>query len=167
MSDYPSFHRELHSGTLRRDGSGVFDAFLGKRLDHAPGNHVIDDTVLLGKKKWLFTRDEQGVVVSHFTAVHAAACRFSFQPHLAFRFGHITDKGEQPGDFGEHVFGNIAASGTRIGNEFLLVESLCDFKRLFCREAVFYVGFLLQGGQVVQERSLFRPLLPFYAGNGD
>ena len=55
----------------------------------------------------------------------------------------------------------VAASGSRIGDEFLLVELLCDFKRLFRREAVLGVGFLLERGQVIQERSFLYLLLTF------
>jgi len=157
LPDDAAFHRELHSGTLRRDGSGVLDAFLGERLDHAPGNHLIDGVVFFGEEQRFLSRDEQGVVVRHLATVHASACRDGFRLHLAFPFGQSPDEGEQLGDFGEHVFGDVA----RIGDELLLVELLRDFKRLFRREAVLGVGFLLERGQVVQERCFLRLLLAF------
>ena len=87
------------------------------------------------------------MVVCHLAAVYAAACRDGFCPHLVFPFWLRADEGEQLGDFSEHVFGDVAASGSRIGDELLLVELLRDFKRLFRREAVLGVGFLLERGK--------------------
>ena len=98
-------------------------------------------------------------MVRHLAAVHASACRDAFRLHLAFPFGQSPDEGEQLGDFGEHVFGYVAASGSRIGDELLLVKLLRDFKRLFRREAVLGVGFLLERRQVVQQRCFLRLLL--------
>ena len=98
-------------------------------------------------------------MVGHFAAVHIPACRLHLCLHLALPFGQSPDEGEQFGDFGEHVFGDVAASRSRIGDELLLVELLCDFKRLLRREAVLGVGFLLQGSEVVQQRSVLRLLL--------
>ena len=72
-------------------------------------------------------------MVCHLATVHASACRYGFRLHLAFPFGQSPDEGEQLGDFGEHVFGNVAASGSRIGDELLLVELLRDFKRLMSK----------------------------------
>ncbi len=161
LPDDAAFHRELHSGTFRRDGGGVLDAFLGESLNHAPGNHLINGAVLFGEEQRLLASDEQGVVVRHLAAVHTAACRLRFRLHLAFPFGQSPDEGEQLGDFSEHVFGYVAASGSRIGDELLLIELLRDFKRLFRREAVLGVGFLLERRQVVQERCFLRLLLAF------
>ena len=101
------------------------------------------------------------MVVRYLTTIHAAACRHGFRIDFAYPFGQVADEGEQFGDFREHVFGNVAAPGSRIGDEFLLVELLRDFKRLFRREAVFGVGFLLERGQVVQKRSVLYLLLAF------
>ena len=106
-------------------------------------------------------RDEQGMVVRHLAAVHAAACRGGFRPHLVFPFGLRADEGEQLGDFSEHVFGNVAVSRSRIGYKFLLVEFLRSFKRLFRREAVLGVGFFLERRQIIQKRSFLRLLLAF------
>jgi len=99
------------------------------------------------------------MVVRYLTTIHAAACRHGFQIDFAFPFGQVADEGEQFGDFREHVLGDVAAAGSRICDELLLVEPLRDFKRLFCREAVLGVGFLLKRGQVVQKRSFLRLLL--------
>ncbi len=96
------------------------------------------------------------MVVGHFAVVHTAACRLRFRLHLAFPFGHRTDEGKQFGYFGEHIFGNVPASRSRIGDEFLLVELLCDSKRLLRREAMLGVGLFLECGQVEQEWSFFR-----------
>ena len=113
-----------------RDGGSVLDAFFGESLKHAPGYHVIDGAVLFGEEQRLLARDEQGMVVCHLAAVQAAACRHGFRLQLALPFGQAADEGKQLGDFREHVFGNVAASGSRIGDELLLVELLRDFKRL-------------------------------------
>ena len=48
LPDDAAFCHELHSGTLHRDSSGVFDAFFRESLNHASGNHLIDDIVLFG-----------------------------------------------------------------------------------------------------------------------
>ena len=166
LPDDAAFHGELHSGTFRRDSGHVLDAFFGECLDHAPGNHVIDDVVLFGKEQRFLARNEQGMVVRHLSVVHAAACRCGFRPHLVFPFGLCADKGEQLGDFGVHVFGDVAATRSRIGYQFLLVEFLRGFKRLFRRETVLGVGFLLERGQVVQERSFLYLLLAFRFRDG-
>ena len=159
LPDDAAFHGELHSGTFCRDSGHVLDAFFGECLDHAPGNHLIDGAVLFGEEERFLARDEQGMVVRHLAVVHAAACRGGFCPHLVFPFGLRADEGEQLGDFREHVFGDVAASRSRIGYQLLLVELLRDFKRLFRREAVLGVGFFLERGQVVQERG-FPPSSP-------
>ena len=106
------------------------------------------------------------MVVGHLAAVHAAACRLRFRLHLAFPFGHRTDEGKQFGYFGEHIFGNVPASRSRIGDEFLLVELLCDYKRLLRREAMLGVGLFLECGQVEQEWSFFRLFLALYFRDG-
>ena len=150
LPDDAAFHGELHSGTFRRDSGHVLDAFFRECLYNAPSDHVVDDAVLFGKEQRLLARDEQGMVVRHLAVVHAAACWGGFRPHLVFPFGLRADKGEQLGYFSEHVFGDVAATRSRIGYQLLLVEFLYNFKRLFRRETVLGVGFLLERGQVVQ-----------------
>ena len=125
-----AFYGKLHSGTFRRDSGHILDAFLRECLDHAPGNHLIDGIVLFGEEERFLTRDEQGMVVCHLAVVHAAACRGGFCPHLVFPFGLCADESEQFGNFGKHVFGDVAASRSRIGYQLLFVEFLRDFKRL-------------------------------------
>jgi hypothetical protein len=99
------------------------------------------------------------MVVCHLAAVYAAACRDGFCPHLVFPFVLCADESEQFGNFGKHVFGDVAATRSRIGYQLLLVELLRDFKRLLRREAVLGVGFFLKRGQVVQQRGILRFLL--------
>ena len=159
LPDDAAFHGKLHSGTLRRDSGHFLDAFLRECLYHASGNHVIDCAILFGEEERFLARDKQGMVIRHLAVVHTAACRGGFCPHFVFPFGLCADKGEQLGDFSEHVFGDVAATRSRIGYQLLLVELLRDFKRLFRREAVLGVGFLLERGQVVQKRSFLRLLL--------
>ena len=159
LPDDAAFHGEFHSGTFRRDSGYVLDAFFRECLDHAPGNHLIDGIVLFGEEERFLTRDEQGMVVCHLAVVHAAACRGGFCPHLVFPFGLCADESEQFGNFGKHVFGDVAASRSRIGYQLLFVEFLRDFKRLFRREAVLGVGFFLERGQVVEQGSFLRLLL--------
>ena len=120
---------------------------------------MIDCAILFGEEERFLARNEQGMVVRHLSVVHAAACRCGFRPHLVFPFWLRADEGEQLGDFSEHVFGDVAATRSRIGYQLLLVELLSDFKRLFRREAVLGVGFLLERGQVVQKRSFLYLLL--------
>ena len=73
---------------------------------------------------------------------------------------------EQHGHFGKHVLRDVAAGRSRIGDELRLVELLYETERLFRREAVLRVRFLLQRGQVVQKRSVFYLLFLFDFGNG-
>ena len=99
------------------------------------------------------------MVVCYLAVIHATACRDGFCPHLVFPFGLCADESEQFGNFGKHVFGDVAASRSRIGYQLLFVEFLRDFKRLFRREAVLGVGFFLERGQVVEQGSFLRLLL--------
>ena len=117
-----AFYGKLHSGTFRHDSSHVLDAFFGECLYHASGNHLINGAVLFGEEERFLSRDEQGMVVCYLAVIHAAACRDGFCPHLVFPFGLRADKGEQLGDFSEHVFGDVAASRSRIGYQLLLVD---------------------------------------------
>ena len=105
-------------------------------------------------------------MVGHLAAVHTASCGSGFLLHLAFPFGHRTDEGKQLGNFSKHVVGDVAASRSRIGDEFLLVELLCDSKRLLRREAMLGVGLFLECGQVEQEWSFFRLFLALYFRDG-
>ena len=89
------------------------------------------------------------MVVGHFTVVHAAVCRLDSRSYLAFPFRQIADEGKQFGNLREHIFGNVTATSSRIGDEFLLVELLRNFKRLLRRKAVLGVGLLLERGQVI------------------
>ena len=161
LFDDAAFCHKFHSGTLCHDGGGILDAFFRESLDHASGYHLIDDIVLFREEQRFLASDEQSMVVCYLAAVHAAACRRDGDTYFARPFGKSGNEGEQLGDFREHVFGYVAASGSRIGDEFLLVELLCDFKRLFRREAVLGVGFLLERGQVIQERSFLYLLFTF------
>ena len=68
---------------------------------------------------------------------------------------------EQHGNFGKHVLRDIAARCSRIGDELRLVELLHEVERLFRREAVLRVRFLLERGQVVQQRRVLHLLLLF------
>ena len=95
------------------------------------------------------------MVVGHLAAVHTASCGSGFLLHLALPFGHRTDEGKQFGNFSKHVVGDVAASRSRIGDEFLLVELLCDFKRLLRREAMLGVGLFLERGDVYKRQSAY------------
>ena len=94
LFDDAAFCHELRSGTLRRNSGCVFDAFFRESLNHASGNHLIDDTVFFGEEQRFLARDEQGMVVCYLAAVHAAACRHCLQIDFFFPFGQITDEGE-------------------------------------------------------------------------
>jgi len=159
--DNAAFDCELHSGTFRRNGGYVLDAFFGECLNHAPGNQVVHRRILFREEQRLFARDKQGVMVRYLVAVHTAACRLGFRLHLVLPFGLRADEGKQSRNFSEHVVGNVAASRSRIRNEFLLVELLRDAECLLRREPVFGIGFFLECGQVVQQRSFLRLLLAF------
>ena len=154
MSDDTAFCRELHAAALGRNRGHILDAFLRERFDHAPGYHVVDCRVVFGKEQRFFARDKQGVVVGHFAVVHAPAGRLRATGNLACPFGQGAGKGEQLRYLREHVFGNIAATGTGIGHEFLLVELLHDVQCLLRSEPVPGVGILLDGCKVIQKRSV-------------
>ena len=50
LFDDAAFCHELRSGTLRRNSGCVFDAFFRESLNHASGNHLIDDTIFFGEE---------------------------------------------------------------------------------------------------------------------
>ena len=68
---------------------------------------------------------------------------------------------EQQGYFGKHVLRDVAARRSRIGDELRLIELLHEVERLLCREAVLRVRFLLERGQVVQQRRVLHLFLLF------
>ena len=55
----------------------------------------------------------------------------------------------------------MAAAGSRIGNEFLLIQGLGYGKGLFCRQVIMGVAVFLQGCQVVEKRWLPEDPLAF------
>ena len=126
------------------DGHRVLDALRGKCLNHAPHNHVVDELFVLVKSQRTVRGHQQRMVVGHFRCVHAAAVQFAHICNL-LRKGRMTCQTvEQQGHFGKHVLRNVAARRSRIGDELRLIELLHEVERLFRREAVLRVRFLLK-----------------------
>ena len=165
LTDDAALGGKLRLAADGADGGEFLDALVGEGFHHAPGYHLIDGVILLGEEQRFLARDEQGVVVGHLAVVHAAAGQFVPVRHLAYPFGIAAQEGEQLGDFGKDIFGDVAAAGARIGNELLLIELLRYLQRLLRREAVLGVGFLLQGGEVVEQRRVLHLLFALHLGN--
>ena len=151
---------------LRYYGSRILHTFLRKCLYHTSGNHVVDNLLVLIEGKRSVRRYQQGMVVGYFRGIHAPAVQ-SVQVHDFIRkCGVACQPLKQQGHFGKHIFRNMAARCSRIGDELRLIEFLHQFQRLFCRKAVLRVRFLLQCGQVVQQRRVLHLLLLFDLGHG-
>ena len=165
LTDDAALGGKLRLATEGGGGGEFLDALVGEGFHHAPGYHLIDGVVLLGEEEGLLARDKQGVVVGHLATVHAAAGQPVPVGHLADPFGIAAQEGEQLGDFGKDIFGDIAAAGARIGDELLFVELLRYLQCLLRRESVLGVGFLLQGGEVVEQRRVLHLLLALHLGD--
>ena len=147
------------------DGGEFLDALVGEGFHHAPGYHLIDGVVLFREEQRFLACDEQGVVVGHLAVIHAAAGQPVPVGYLANPFWIAAQEGEQLGNFGKDIFGDVAAAGARISDELLLVELLRYLQCLLRREAVLGVGFLLQGGEVVEQRRVLYLLLALHLGD--
>ena len=104
-------------------------------------------------------------MVGHLAVIHAAAGQPVPVGYLANPFWIAAQEGEQLGNFGKDIFGDVAAAGARISDELLLVELLRYLQCLLRREAVLGVGFLLQGGEVVEQRRVLYLLLALHLGD--
>ena len=104
-------------------------------------------------------------MVGHLAVIHAAAGQPVPVGYLANPFWIAAQEGEQLGNFGKDIFGDVAAAGARISDELLLVELLRYLQCLLRREAVLGVGFLLQGGEVVEQRRFLHLLLALHLGD--
>ena len=151
---------------LRYYGSRILHTFLRKCLYHASGNHVVDDLLVLVQGKRAVWRHQQGMVVSHFRGIHTTAVQFSQFPDFLRKGGVSCQPFKQQRYFSKHIFRNMAARCSRIGDELRFIELLHQLQRLFRRESVFRVRLLLQCGQVVQQRRVLHLLLLFHLGDG-
>ena len=77
------------------------------------------------------------------------------RPELLARQHPFHDGGKR----GIHILRQKSAGSTRIGNQFLLIQALCDFLHLYGGQAMVEVRIRLKSGQVIQSRSpnLLRP----------
>ena len=77
------------------------------------------------------------------------------RPELLARQHLFHDSGKR----GIHILRQKSAGSTRIGNQFLLIQALCDFLYLYGGQAMVEVRIRLKSGQVIQSRSpnLLRP----------
>ena len=94
LTDDAAFGGKLRLAAEGGDGGEFLDALVGEGFHHAPGYHLIDGVVLLGEEEGVLARDEQGVVVGHHAAVHAAAGQPVPVRHLANPFGIAAEEGE-------------------------------------------------------------------------
>ena len=105
------------------------------------------------------------MVVRHFLVVHAAGvetCKVEGSG-TGGESRHDQDSFQQSGHAGHHVVRDVAASRSRVGNEFLLVERLGDVQRLCRGQVEMHVAVLLECRQVVEQRRLLQgfPALHF------
>ena len=157
-----TFEDKLH---ILADGSNrtdIFHATGGKSFEHTSGYHIVDDRFLSKHVYRLLARDEQGVVVGHFLAVHRMCVQFGQSAGMDTPNGVVVQKGYQSWNFGKDIFGDMAAARAWVGNVCLFVEFLSQGKGLFCRVSVSAVRFFLQGCQIIQKRWL---LFGFLAHN--
>ena len=103
------------------------------------------------------------MMVRHFGAVHTPGIQVGqvkgFPVCLEIRYGY--DFFQQGRNDPHDIFRNMAAAGSRIGNEFLLIQGLGYGKGLFCRQVIMGVAVFLQGCQVVEKRWLPEDPLAF------
>ena len=98
------------------------------------------------------------MVVRHFSVVHAAGvetCKVE-DSGAGGESRHDQDSFQQSGHAGHHVVRDVAASRSRVGNEFLLVERLGDVQRLCRGQVEMHVAVLLECRQVVEQRRLLQ-----------
>ena len=102
------------------------------------------------------------MVVGHFLPVYRPGIEDGKVTGMDTPYGMVVQEGNQCGDFLEDILRDITTSGARIGNVSSFIKFLCQREGLFCRITVSAVGFLLQGGQVVQKRRFLLRLLADY-----
>ena len=110
---------------------------------------------------------EQGMVVGHLAPVHATTGERAQTADMTSQLFVALQLFEQLGDGLENIVGNIAAARAWVGDELGLVELLGNGERLLRREPIAAVGFLLQGGKVVEQGRLFCLLLMLYLYDTD
>ena len=162
-----SFENELHPLTDGNNRADILHATGGEGFKHTSGYHVVDDYLLSEHVYRLLACDEQGVVVGHFLAVHRMRIEFGQLAGMNPPDRMVVQKGNQGGNFGKDIFGNMSAARAWVGNVCLFVEFLSQGNGLFCRVSVSAVRFFLQGGQVIQKRWLLSGFLAhnrFYSG---
>lgn len=71
-------HLERDARALHTDGGDLFQTRGRERLDHAPGDHIVDFGMVRRKSRRRMAGDQQGVVVGHF--LPSTERRFSSPP---------------------------------------------------------------------------------------
>ena len=159
LSDNTALYRERRVAAflaiacqyVRPDGGDFLDAGCRESFDHSRGNHAVDGQLVLVDADGVQSRSEQGMVVGHLARVHAATGERVQTADMASQLFVALQLFEQLGDGLENIVGNIAAARAWVGDELGLVELLGNGERLLRRESVATVGFLLQGGKVVEQ----------------
>jgi hypothetical protein len=142
-----------------RDARG--DVVLGGRIEdgeEAFGDQVVDLLFRLGQALWRGPGGDDGKVIAHLgvvedalVGVHPAVLQYRAGKRGVGRAGHRRQGFLDRADI---VFGQVAAVGTRIGQDLVLfVERLGQPQGVLGTETEAAVGLALQRGEVVEHRA--------------
>ena len=138
-----TFEDELYTFTNGSNRTDIFHTTGGEGFEHTSGYHIVNDRLLSKHVYRLLARDEKGMVVGHFLAVHRMRIQFDQSAGMETPNGMVVQKGYQGRYFGKHIFRDMTAARAWIGDVRLLVEFLRQGKGLFRRIAEPAVRFFL------------------------
>lgn len=100
----------------------------GEGFQHPAGYQGIDGHFGFGQFPWRDSRDNQGMVVGHFRVVHAPGVHIGKVKCTAvfLEIRHSHDFLQQVRNEFHDILRDMATSGSRIRNQFLLVQRLGD-----------------------------------------
>ena len=146
----PPLRGESHAG--RPEGDRGLELFAKGRegLPEAQKDLAVDALLSLAQGGGgLLARRDDSMVIAHPAIVHAPSVQLSRNGPYAVR-----EPSEERRERCEDILRDVSGTGPWIGDELLLVETLCGGERLVRGHAVPLVASLLEGGQVVKERRL-------------
>ena len=119
---------EIHILTGTFHDQQFFFTRRGKGFQHPAGNQGIDGQFRFGQFLRCDARDNQGMMVGHFRVVHASGVQAGKVKGAAvfLEIRHGRDFLQQVRDKRHDILRDMAAAGSRVGNQFLLVQRLRD-----------------------------------------
>ena len=111
-----TFHREIGISGGQHGGSNIFHAPARKGFQHTPGYQFIHSPFVFGEFAGQVLGNNQGVVVSNFAVIHAAAVQgYAVQPGcIPGKAGVLPQQGNTSRHFIENVLRYVAASGSGV-----------------------------------------------------